>query len=281
MDIPSCPRWPRALLAALVLACGIPAADAVAQVSVDQVEVFLAPAPAPRKTSVINVQNVSDRPFQATMYLNDWDRDSTGNIRFFPVGQLRESCRDAIQVFPSILRLEPRSTQTVRVSFVGPDSLRSTCWSVLFVEMSDLQPARGRVVQYVVRAGVKVFVEPDGLLRDGAVEDMQVVRHVATREEVEARQQSAGDTTRRDFAIRFRNTGGMQIRPAGKLEIRKDDNTVVTTVPIDEFPVLPGAVRTVNVPLPPTLAPGKYTAIALIDFGGSEVVGGQVEFERR
>lgn len=276
------PLRARPIVAGALLALGVilgaPAA-AAAQVAVDQVELYLAPGVANRQSAVMNVSNVGDKAIQATLYLNDWDRDSVGDTRFFPVGQLRESCRDRIQVFPATLRLEPRSQQAVRVTYSGPDSLKQACWTVVFVEMADLQPARGRMVQYVLRAGVKVYVEPAGLPRDAAIEDMAVVKHQPSREEL-ARQVSAGpDTAARDLRLVLRNAGGVQIRPAGRVEIRRPDNSVAGTITVEEFPVLPGATRTLHLPLP-TLAPGKYIAIALVDFGGAEIAGGQVEFER-
>lgn len=267
------------LLAASLLAAIAPR-TAAAQISVDQVEVFLAPRLAGRQTAVVNVSNVGEKPIQATLYMNDWDRDSTGDTRFFPVGQVKNSCKDRIQVFPTALRLEPRSEQAVRVTYTGPDSLASACWNVVFVEMADLQPVQGRVVQYVLRAGVKIYVEPSGLPRDGAVEDMKLAPHTFTREELtKVATKSPVDSARKDVSILFVNHGGVQIRPQGRVEIRRPDNSIVSTLNVDEFPVLPGAERRLLLPLP-TLAAGKYIALALLDFGGAEIAGGQVEFEQ-
>lgn len=269
-----------ALAAAILGVLALAPAAASAQISVDQVEVYLAPRLSGRQTAVVNVSNVGDKAIQATLYTNDWDRDSVGDTRFFPVGQVKNSCRDQIQIFPTALRLEPRSEQAVRITYTGPDSLRDACWNVVFVEMADLQPVQGRVVQYVLRAGVKIYVEPAGLARDGAVEDMRIAPHTLTREELsKAPRGITVDSARSDVSLLFRNLGGMQIRPAGRVEIRRPDNSVAATVTVDEFPVLPGAQRRLLVPLP-TLAPGKYIAIALLDFGGAEIAGGQVEFER-
>lgn len=280
---PTARRLPALALSSLVAfgAALVAPAPARAQISVDQVEVFLAPGLPNRQTAVVNVANVGDKPIQATLYINDWDRDLTGDTRFFPVGQVTQSCRDRVQIFPTALRLEPRSEQAVRITYSGPDSLRQACWNVVFVEMADLQPVQGRVVQYVLRAGVKIYVEPAGLTRDGAVEDMRIAPHTLTRDELtKVPAGVAVDSARSDVSLLFRNHGGIQIRPVGRVEIRRQDNSLASTVNVDEFPVLPGAERRLLVPLP-TLPAGKYIAIALLDFGGAEIAGGQVEFERR
>jgi hypothetical protein len=52
-------------------------------------------------------------------------------------------------------------------------------------------------------------------------------------------------------------------------------------VPIDEFPTLPGSTRKIMVDVPSGLAPGDYVVLALIDFGGPELVAGQIDYQAR
>jgi P pilus assembly chaperone PapD len=267
--------WALALITAgLAFAPG----SASAQLAVDQIELTLTPRVANRSTAVFNVSNEGAQALQATIYLGDWDRDSLGNNQFFPVGSLQRSCRDMVQVFPAQMRLEPHTQQPVRVTLSGADSLRAACWTIVFVEMQQVVPLTqaGRAVQAVLRTGTKVYVEPENLPRDASVEDMGVVPHVPTAEE--RRNASPADANRRDFRVAFQNSGGMQLRPSGRIEIRRPDNSLVQSIKVDEFPVLPSAVRQLYVPMP-TLAPGRYVAIALLDYGGTEIAGGQVEFE--
>jgi P pilus assembly chaperone PapD len=265
-------------LATLLLALLAPAPRAEAQqLAVDQIEIYLTSGDPTRSSAVFNVSNEGDRALQATLYMSDWDRDSTGNNRFFPVGTMRESCKGVLQVFPSQMRLEPHSQQAVRVTLSGSEAQRAACWSVVFVELQDpvrLQQA-GRAVQAVIRVGTKIYVDPANVLRTADVSDMRLARHVAAAEETAAER---ADTTRRDLVILLKNTGGTQLRPNGRVEVRRPDNSVVTTVRVEEFPILPGAVRRLAIPLP-TLAPGKYVALTLLDYGGAEIAGGQVEFE--
>lgn len=276
--LPTGRAW-RALVPFLAVAIALAAPQPLtAQISVDRVELFLVPGVPDKATAVITVANEGTRPMQASIYTADWDRDSTGGNRFFPLGTVKESCGQMVQAFPAAMRLEAGTQQAVRVTIQGADSITASCWGVVFIEAADVQQVQGRSVQAVLRPGVKYYLEPPAAnRRDGEVEAMYLDRHVLTAEEQRAAQGAAPDTARRDFVLHFRNLGGIQVRPTGTIEIRREDNSVVSSMPIPEFPVLPGAVRELRIPVP-GLGSGRHVAIALIDYGGAEIAGGQVEF---
>ena len=87
--------------------------------------------------------------------------------------------------------------------------------------------------------------------------------------------------TKKQIAIRFHNTGGTHLVAKGRLEFRRIDNSLAMEVPIAEFPTLPGAIRKVMVEVPTGLAAGEYVVLALIDFGGAELVAGQIDFQAK
>src|SRR5581483_9355304 len=133
------------------------------------------------------------------------------------------------------------------------DSLTAACWSIVFVETAATPQATGRQVTYITRLGVKVYVIPPGLPRDGEITAVQV--RPAVR-----RPPAAGSG--RELVVLFRNTGGVPLWPHGRAE----------------FPLLPGAVRRVTVAVP-ALPRGRYVALALVDYGGADIAGGQAELE--
>lgn len=255
------------MLASLAALLAAPRA-ARAQLAVDPLELHLGLA-ADQRTGIITVSNPGTQPVQAKIYLNDWDRTAAGSNRFYPSRALPQSCGAMLDVFPLTLRLEPNASQAVRVVLQHADSLRAACWSIVFIETVPLPTSGGTHVSYIMRTGTKVYVEPAGLARDGAIEGMTARAHVKS---------APADSAVRDVVIRFHNTGGVQVLPKGTLELRRPDNSVAARVAIDEFPVLPGAEREVSVPVPP-LPPGRYVALGILDFGGAEVVGGQMEYE--
>lgn len=248
-------------LAALVLGVALVAPRvAAAQVSVDEAEVFLDPSGSGRRVGSFNITNEGSDVAQATIYLSDWDRQEDGEHRFVPSGTLPNSCTGHMQIFPQSLRLAAGRRQAVRVELNGTDSITSACWSIAFVETSALQKGTGRTVTYVTRLGVKIYVLPPGLSKEGEVEDIAA---------------QPGDSGRTRIAILFHDVGGMPLWVRGTMEYRRPDNSIAATDSIAEFPVLPGARRRVLVTVP-RLAVGNYIALALLDYGGAEIAAGQI-----
>jgi P pilus assembly chaperone PapD len=243
---------------------------AAAQVSVDQAEIVLHPQPSSPSVAGFNVSNETNTLVEAKVYLMDWDRDEGGANRFQPIGAVAQSCAKYLRVFPLSLRLPPHTSQGVRLGLQNADSVPATCWSIVFVEAAAPQAGAGRNVSYVLRLGVKVYIEPPGLATDGEVEGMAIDTARAVKSK------SAPDTV--ESSVRFRNTGGLPAIVHGEIEYRSLDNKVVQRDSVPTFYVLPGAARRARVPLP-KLPSGHYVVLALLDFGGSEVAAGQVPLD--
>lgn len=261
----------RALTLALALS-GVQAIKLSAQLSVDELEVFLRTGNAPR-TGTIRVTNLSAQAVQALVEIQDWDRDEQGLNRFHPLGQEAHSCRERLKVFPLSLRIEPGRTETVRLSFDG--GAGESCWGVVFIQSN--QPATSGAqsqITYVVRTGIKVYVEPAAATREGDIESVQIV-HARRRDA------SAADTVATPhFEIAVKSSGTAHLKAKGVIEIRSADNVSIAKLPIDEFPMVPGALRKLLIERP-RLAPGRYIALVLIDYSGPEIAAGQLEFEVR
>ena len=239
---------------------------ASAQLLVDPLEVSMITAGNNRVSGSFSLSNSSDAAVQATITRQDWDRVENGDNRFLPPGTSGKSCGASLTVSPLSIRVEAHSSRIIRLGVQSASPLTQECWDIIFVEEVPQRAAvKGNSLQYIFRTGVKVYVAPSGLPRDGQVEDM-------------ALQDSA---TKRQIAIRFHNTGGMHLLSKGRLEFRRLDNTLAMQVPIAEFPTLPGAVRKLTVDVPTGLAPGDYVVLALIDFGGAELVAGQIDYQAK
>jgi hypothetical protein len=84
--------------------------------------------------------------------------------------------------------------------------------------------------------------------------------------------------------IHASNRGNVHIQSdASKVAFRNQAGATIETVPISPFSVLPGHQRTVFVELPEAgkskLEKGKkYSALAVIDYGGNDLVAGELEF---
>jgi len=263
-------RWGRTL-ALVVVALVATHGRASAQISVDELELHI-----PLKRGVTSVSEVfhaanpAATPSQANIVAQDWDRSERGDNRYYPLGTLPTSCGSHVKVFPSVLQLGPRSTQTVRVTIDSAAAIQTNCYTILFVETPPPpRTANGAALVYSIRYGVKIYVERD-LPLGAEVENVAI----APRDDQGAKR----DTSLKQVVVTYHNTGAKQTVTHGTLEVRRADNTVVTKVDIAEFPTLPGATRRLGVPLP-QLPRGKYVLLALLDYEGSEIAAGQVDLE--
>jgi P pilus assembly chaperone PapD len=263
-------RWVR-VIALLVVALVATHQTASAQISVDELELHIPLRRGVTTVSeVFHATNPAATPGQATIVAQDWDRSEQGDNRYYPLGTLPTSCGSHVKVFPSVLQLGPRSTQTVRVTVDSAATIQNNCYTILFVETPP--PPRGEngaALVYSVRYGVKIYVERD--LPLGAEIDNVAI---APRDD----RGTKADTSLKQVVVTYRNTGAKQTMTHGAVEIRRPDNSVVTKVDIAEFPTLPGATRRLGVPIP-RLERGKYVLLALLDYEGAEIAAGQVDLE--
>jgi len=238
-----------------------------AQLAIDKLDLVLRPESTEERTGLLVVRNESDTPTQAVVTLEDWDRAPDGNNRFYPAGSVAGSCAKSLHVFPLSLSLKPGEAQTIRIDYTGPAQRASECWSLVVVESAvSRQSANGRQLMYHIRTGLKVYVSPEGALVDGEVEGLSVAR-------------TTTDGRTRDVAIlAFANRGGKHYSAKGRLEIRREDNSLVETLDLPPLYALPGSTMHATVTLP-TLPAGRYLLLGIVDYGGSEVAAGMSTFE--
>jgi P pilus assembly chaperone PapD len=252
--------------------------SASAQLLVDPLEVTLITASQTRVAGAFTVSNTTDEPVQATITRQDWDRVENGDNRFLPSGTSGNSCGALLTASPLSIRVEPHTSRTIRLATENASTLTRECWDIFFVEeIPRRSTTSGNSLQYIFRTGVKVYVAPPNLTRDGAVENM-AVEEVPQTTNVAA---NAPAATKRQIAISFHNTGAMNLLAKGRLEFRRLDNSLAMEVPVPEFATLPGATRKLSLDVPSGLAPGDYVVLALIDFGGAELVAGQIDYQAK
>jgi P pilus assembly chaperone PapD len=274
----------RATVLALCAVGVVVSQRASAQLLVDPLEVTMVAGGAGRVSASFSVSNTSDKPVQATITRQDWDRVENGDNRFLPAGSTGTSCGTILSISPLSIRVEPRTSRVIRLAVQPASALTRECRDIFFVEeVPQRAPTKGNSLQYIFRTGVKVYVAPPGLSRDGAVEDMAVVDAPPPKSSSPATKATSATPAPggKQIAIRFHNTGGVHLLSKGRLEFRRLDNTLATQVPIPEFPTLPGAIRKVLIDVPGDLTAGDYVVLALIDFGGAELVAGQIDYQAK
>lgn len=172
---------------------------------------------------------------------------------------------DWIDVRPSSFHLAGGEAQEVTFSIQVPPNAAGTYWGMIFVEGSPRpEEHAGATVLAIERFGVKVYETVPGTeVLTGEVTRLQKI-----------------DDDPLSFEISFKNTGNVQLRPKGRIEITGSTGKIVQTLSVVEFFVLPGAVRQVKVVgQEKRVSSGRYFALAVLDIGNPEyLVAGQLVF---
>jgi P pilus assembly chaperone PapD len=277
----------RGTVLALCAVIGVVASQpASAQLLVDPLEVTIVATGTNRVPASFSVSNTSNEVVQATITRSDWDRAENGDNRFLAAGSTGTSCGANLSVSPLSIRVEPHTSRVVRLGIQSGAAVTKECWDIFFVEeVPRRASAKGNSLQYIFRTGVKVYVAPPGLSRDGAVENMAIADVPVPRTTASTAPATtvanAPAATKRQISVVFHNTGGTHLLAKGRLEFRRIDNSLAAQVTIPEFPTLPGATRKLMLDVPAGLTPGDYVVLALIDFGGAELVAGQIDYQAK
>lgn len=211
------------------------------------------------------INNEAD-PLEIQISLADWDRDLHGENRFYPPGTLPRSAAGWLSVSPLRFDLARNEQKDVRFSLRVPRDIEGTYWAAILVEASpkQTQPQPGTTVVVRRRFAVKIFETPPGTgRRDGRI-TMLDVRGLNPP----------------NAWIEFENRGTVHVqRVSGRIEIRDERGSTVDKIEFDSFPTLPGAKRQLKVTSGrkkgDLLPPGRYAVIAILDYGGESLAGGQ------
>jgi hypothetical protein len=209
------------------------------------------------------VRNDSEAPQVVSLYLGDWDRDINGVNRFYPVGTIPRSLSPWLSLSHTQLPLAPGEARevTVTLTIPSPDqqTLAGTYWGIIFVQ-GEPRPVRreGATVMAIERFGVKVYATIAGTEQpSGEVKGLEFIP------------QEDG----LKVEVLYQNTGNVHSWVEGVVEVVDRTGTVVESVPLERFPVLPGAQRLISASLPP-LPAGIYQVRAVLDYQGEVLVAG-------
>ena len=201
--------------AGLVMLMSLPAG---AQLSLDQLSMVVPLAPGAPRVGVLTVRNDGTQAVQATVTLEDWDRDAFGVNRFHPLGTVAGSCGARMQVFPPTLALDPGAQQAIRITIDSSAVITRECWALAVVEKVEPPAPPGTGVRYRVRAAAKVYAQPAGLPLRASVEALRVGAMQVGKDSI------AG------IEVAVHNAGSRHFEATLMVQVRRTDNTVVRTV---------------------------------------------------
>jgi len=212
----------------------------------------------------ITFTNTSSQDIFFVSSVKDWDRDSTGNKRYYPMGTLKDSNAQWLTLSEGTLHLPPMETKKVAVHLTIPplakEEQKLTHSMLFFTQMKEQkqrQFKRGSLgINVVMEVGIQIYHVPSGLKRGDltflAFEDRGYALNKA-------------DSVRH-MALKVRNTGAINKDAVVRLELT--NMATGKEVPLDPVPIamLPEAEQWVALSLPGKLH-GRFLVVAILDAG--------------
>jgi len=221
--------------------------------------------PGETVSSSVSITNESKQESEAKVYLGDWDRDIKGENRFFPPATVDHSCAGWIEFSPNSLVLKPGDQLPVKIAVKIPQKAAGTYWAILFAEQKPRKGERTVAIYSTMRVGVKVY-----LTIVGTEENAGQITNLAVNPPAKEKP--------RTVQVEYLNSGNLSQQCTGKVELRNENGETIKKLEIEKFYVLPGAKRILEIPLKDALAPGNYTALAVVDYGAETVLAGEKAF---
>jgi hypothetical protein len=261
-----------------VLGCGAAAAAGLAPPSARFVsapmELHLTTAAGNRVQASVEVTNTSTQPLALKLYLGDSRLEADGRETELLPGENPRSCARWTVLRDQFLELAPGESKPARLDLEVPAGSEGSYWTKVYIEevstpqrsVRDMG-ARKYTVFMKQRLGIRLFEDVAG-----------TGRLDATVSEVAVREVTPGVP---GAVVGVANPGTLIARCTGKIEVRNTAGTVVATVPLGsrgEFWVYPGSRRDLSAVAPGPLAPGTYTVLAIVDFGGDHLVAGDAVY---
>ncbi|GAC1424356.1 MAG: hypothetical protein NVSMB64_31870 [Candidatus Velthaea sp.] len=194
---------------------------------------------------------------------SDFDVTQSGDYEFMKPGARIYSLMKWATINPREFDLPAGTTQQVRVTLSMPNdpAMAGEYAGIVFFQT---RPERKKgAVSFSARVATKIYDTMPGTTKlSGAIEKMSVASS------------GAGQL----YRVLFKNVGNTHVYLNGHVEIRRDAKTVEKLAIPAQLLVERGGQRLIEVS-GKKLDAGSYDVVAVVDYGGATLTGGQVKFE--
>jgi hypothetical protein len=221
------------------------------------------------KTFEITVSNDTDNPKSFKVNTYDFDMDGRGKSNFLPAGDGKYSLSKWLNVSPSFVECNARETKKVKLTVSVPEdeSGARAAWNIIMLEeekpRTTLEPPKkgeGTVALGVIPTfafGVFVYQNPPNVT-DNAVEITNFTiqnRDETTFVSIEAENRGSGIA----YCTSYIDLTNLETGEQERLTVKR-------------FTIVPELIRDFNFTLPDRIGKGKYLAVGVLDFEGSEEI---------
>lgn len=242
-----------------------------------QPSVFEFKLPAERsETTNIRIINKEKTDTKFKVYLKDFTRGKDGSECEVAPGKCERGCAKWVRISPTKLVLKPNEAKTVRLTIDVPKGAMGAYFCKIYVEEEAKQQKPKEIkgkTTFTLLVGFRQEIRiheyvPGTAIKEGGITDMTIT--------------DATEKTPFDVTVNFENTGNDILRCNGRVEIKDENGKNVTNLLLERkgsFSVYPGNTRFLKAVATDKLPPGNYIALAIIDYGGEDLVAGELEFE--
>lgn len=213
------------------------------------------------ETQVITISNNSSKAQSFEIELGDWDRKPDGSHDYFKPNTKPYSCASWITIDKNFLEIPAGKSGEITLTVQAPNNpkdLESMKWAMLFIQGANLKktlsngPKEAKAsIQEIIRMGVHVYQTP----------------LTVTETAAKAVSLNQSKATNRVYEFEIQNTGKVMLNAKSYLQITNLSNSQEVTSEAKEFPIFPGGKRIIPLEIPATIKPGKYSILAVLDYG--------------
>jgi hypothetical protein len=213
------------------------------------------------QSQVVKVSNYSNKKMIFQAYLGDWYRDSSGGHRYFRPDTLSRSCAKWIKLNRNTIEIDSGKTEEIIIQMQPPADAKEVNemkWSMLFLQTNPEQQGAAEKgknvstqVKEILRVGIHIYETPPNVNHKLAKADTLIKI----------------DTLKNNFDFKIRNIGDVMINCKANMELTDINTGQQYKLDQSEFPMFPDAKRTVRFVVPATVPKGKYSALAILDYG--------------
>ncbi len=218
-------------------------------------------SPGTTETKFVSVRNITSKQHTFQLTLADWYRDSLGNHVYLKPGAIKQSCTSWIKLGVNVIELAPDQVVDIPVTIDVPadfkeeDGMR---WAMLFIQnyISDDSTVQktARItttIREIFRVGLHIYQTPPTVSAKSALA-------------VSLNKDKKNPDT---YVFEMKNTGPTMLSCYAHMELTNIESGQEFKLEVQDFPVFPGGKRLVDFKLPSTLPKGKYSALAILDYG--------------
>jgi hypothetical protein len=231
--------------------------------------------PGEAVTHYLTVTNTGADQITVNAYLKDFKIEPDGKDSELQPGTVNRSCSKWISV-RQIFKLDPKDKKKIPIAMSVPPDASGSYWCDVFVaQISDPKPRKLKkgevhmVISVLRRWKIRIYATALGNeIKSGRITDMQIV--------------PASEEKPPSLSVEFENMGNIILKCNWRVEIRDEDGQMIREALLNEkgvFTGYPHGKRVLKAEISKKLPPGNYIALAIIDYGGEELVAGELELE--